>query len=371
MPVEVVMPKIGRMLEGELIQWFKSEGDRVKRGEPLFSVMSEKVIKEFEAPADGFLAKILVKEGETAPVGETIALIAETEEELRTLMAEKPKRIFVSPAARKLAKQYNIDLTKIKGTGPGGRIVKRDVLRLIEEMKKEEVVKVREVLPVTGIRDLMIRRVCESWREAPHISLITSVDASRLVKFREAMLEEFEKHIGVRLTYTDVIVKAVAKCLEEYPRLNSSFEDGKIKVFDEINISIAVDVGEEGVITVVVHRANELTLEEIALRRKELVERALKKALRDEDVKGGTFTVTNLGMYGVQLFIPVLNLPQSCILAVGTIHEQLCIERGEISKKPVMYLTLVADHRAVDGALAARFLNKLKETLERPDKFLR
>uniref|UniRef100_A0A7J3SKX1 2-oxo acid dehydrogenase subunit E2 n=1 Tax=Fervidicoccus fontis TaxID=683846 RepID=A0A7J3SKX1_9CREN len=379
MVTKVVMPKYGwTMTEGKVLKWLKKEGELVKKGEPLFEMESEKTVTQVEAEASGILRKILVQEGTVVPVGETIAILTEPGEELpssdtlKQMVEEKPQiveeeKIKISPAARKLAEEHGIDITKIKGTGPDGRIVKEDILRVIESEK--EVVKVSslpaKIIPLEGMRKIIAERMALSARTTARVLLTIDVDMSEVSKLRQSLLEDVEKKWGVRLTYTDILVKAVAKALEEHPIVNSILVEDKIHVMESINIGVAVAL-KDGLIVPVVREANKKSLIEIALQLKELIEKARQGKLSTEEATGGTFTISNLGMYGVGVQMQIINPPEVAILGVGAITDKPVVINGQISIRPMMTLSLVFDHRALDGAPAAEFLVTLKRILENP-----
>ncbi|MFB0567866.1 MAG: dihydrolipoamide acetyltransferase family protein [Candidatus Bathyarchaeia archaeon] len=376
MVTKVVMPRLSlTMKEGTVVQWFKKEGETVKKGEPLVEVLSEKVTYDVEAPASGILRKILAVEGVDAPVAGTLGIIAEPDEPLpeieeaavalpperieevaplpeKEITREVKERVLASPAAKRLAREHGIDLTKVKGSGPEGRIVEADVRQYIEEMAPTS--RVREVIPLTGIRKTTAERLSLSARTAPHSTVTMEVDMTNAVKLRE----------GTQVSYTDILVKAVAKALEEHRILNSTLERSQIKIYEDINIGVAVAT-EKGLVVPVIHNANKKPLLQIASTLKELVEKTREGKLTKEDVTGGTFTITNLGMYGVEVFIPIINPPEAAILGVGKVAEKPVIVNKEMQIKPIMYLSLSYDHRIVDGAPAAQFLQKVKQILEK------
>lgn len=374
------MPRLSlAMKEGTVIQWFKKEGDTVKKGEPLVEVLSEKATYEVEAPASGVLRKILAEEGMDVPVAGTLGLITAPDEELPEIeVAKAPpaveaeeavavperkvkerieRRIIASPAAKRLAREHGIDLTQIRGSGPDGRIVEEDVRRLTEEMKIMP--RVREVIPLTGIRKTAAERVSLSARTAPQSTITMEVDMSNAAELRG--------RVGV--SYTDMLVKAVAKALTEHPIINSTLEKGQIKIFSDINIGVAVAT-EMGLIVPVIRDANEKSLTEISSTSKELVEKAKQSKLAKEELTGGTFTITNLGMYGVDVFTPIINPPETAILGVGRVAEKPVVVEEKMVVRPVMQLSLTFDHRVVDGAPAAEFLQKVKQKLESPEALL-
>ena len=381
MITKIIMPKLGEtMEEHEIIGWLKQEGEQVEKGEPLFEVITDKVNFEVESPASGFLRKILSNEGDTVAVAETIGYIADSmEEELPqgSEQTEAPspasgemKKIKASPLARKIAKKRGIDLSRITGSGPGGRITRSDVedFQALVQSPSEGIAPIQtpsEVIPLSGMRKTMAERLSQSKREAPHFYLQTEVDMSDAVKLRKNLLEEIEKRHGVRLSYTDMIIKSVAQALAEFPMLNATFEGGEIRLSGQVNVGVAVSV-EEGLIVPVVREANRKTLGRIAQEKTELIARAKENQLALEDLSGGKFTLSNLGMFDVDGFIGIINPPQVGLLAVGRIKEMPRVIDRQVGIREVMKVSLSIDHRAVSGAYGAQFLSRVKELLEKP-----
>ncbi|MDH5447411.1 MAG: 2-oxo acid dehydrogenase subunit E2 [Candidatus Bathyarchaeota archaeon] len=377
MVTKILMPRLSlTMKTGSVIQWFKKEGETVEKGEPVVEVLSEKVTYDVEASTAGVLRKILAEEGVDMPVGATLALIAAPDEELPevevAIAAEAPptklvekaavrketettvvrERVLASPAAKRLAKERNIDLTQVQGTGPEGRIAEEDVKRFIEE-KTELTPRVREVIPLTGIRRTTAERVASSFQTAPHSFIIMDVDMTEAVKLQEK----------TQSSYTAILVYAVAKALREHPTVNSTLIDGKIQVYEDINIGVAVST-DKGLVVPIIGNADKKQLAKTSSELEELAEKARRGKLSKEQLTGGTFTVTNLGMYGVKTFLPIINPPEAAILAAGCTVEKPVAAGKEIVVKPVMTLTLAYDHRIIDGAPASIFLRKIKEIIE-------
>ncbi len=433
MAVEVIMPKLGwTMTEGTIVRWLKAEGEEVGEGEPLLEVQTDKVTMEVEAPATGILGKILVPEGETVPVVQVIGYILAPGEEPReewpvptlvreAVTAEPPARtkaIRATPAAKRMARDKGIDLAKVSGSGEGGLITKEDLLRFMELPTPEVVVKPearvkasprarrlaeekgadlskiegtgpggwiteqdvldfvagrlpleREVVTPGPIQRIAAERLTKSFTSAPHFYLTVEAKCAKLVELRERLMPAIKEKTGVRLTLTDLLIVLVARVLREHPLANASWEDGKIKVAREVNIGLATAV-EEGLIVPVIKRANEKGLEEIVRERKELADKALDGKLRLDELEGGTFTLTNLGMFGVDEFAAIINPPQSAILAAGRIAERPVVEEGEVVARPTIRMTLSVDHRVLDGAEGARFLSDLKGLIEEPEVVL-
>ena len=398
MVTEVIMPKMGQTMEkGKIIKWLKKEGEKVRRGEPLLEIETDKTTIEVEARGSGILRKILAQEGEEVPIATPIAYIGEEDEPLpEKAMAPKPAaepspkeetakitrlkeeaevkpvaRIKASPLAKRIAKEKGVDLTKVRGSGPGGRITKEDVLNYVAS-KASEAAAVKaepefEVVPMTSMRKAIAKKMAESKATVPHFYVSTEVDMTEAVKMRERLLPKFEAETSVRLSFTHLLVKAVAKALEEFPQLNSTLEGENIKLWKNINIGIAVGL-EDGLIVPVLRQANTLSLKEIASRVTSLVARAREKRLREDEFTGGTFTISNMGALDVDSFIAIINVPETAILATGRIKDKPVIINEAIAIRKIMTMTLSVDHRVVDGVLAARFLQKVKGLLEQPEK---
>jgi pyruvate dehydrogenase E2 component (dihydrolipoamide acetyltransferase) len=379
------------MTEGTIEKWLKQEGDRVEKGEPLVEIITEKINFQYEAPASGILRKILHHEGDVVPVTTPIAIIAEEGEvltDVETLKPEippveipkpavvqmdakeAPKRIFVSPIAKKMAQEKEIDLSSLKGSGPGGRIIKIDVLKAVEKVVAEEVrpplqKPPERVIPLKGIRKIIAKRMTESFQNIPHFYLSLEVDMSAVQDLREGLKEEIEKRAKVRLTITDILVKVAASALKDHSMFNSRIEGDQIRLIEEINIGVAIAL-EDGLIVPVVHHADRKSLTEIASTLRDLTQRAREGRLSLEDVGGGTFTLSNMGMLGIDKFNAIINPPECSILGVGRIVEKPVVQGGEIKIRPMAWFTLSSDHRIVDGATAAKFLNHVQKLVENP-----
>ncbi|HDM91926.1 MAG TPA: 2-oxo acid dehydrogenase subunit E2 [Candidatus Korarchaeota archaeon] len=371
MPKEVLMPRIDPgMKSGKLVKWLKKVGDQVKKGEEIAIAEGEKTTFPIESPADGILAQILVEEGQEVPVLTPLAIVAEPGEEVappKVVPRVAEERIRASPAARRLAEQYGVDLSKVRGTGPGGRITREDVLRYLEERGAvvEEGPKILQEIELTGVRGTIARRLSESHREIPSVTIVMKADMSRALDLRRKMAEEDR-----RFSITALIVKAVAKALEEHRMLNSAVRDDRILVYEDINIGVAVSI-PDGLVAPVIRRANEKSVLEISKEIEKLAEKARTAGLSPEDVMGGTFTVSNLGAEGVEIFTPIINPPQAAILGVGTIQNMPVLgESGSVEFRPMVHLCLVFDHRVVDGVPAARFLRRVVELLQTPENLV-
>jgi pyruvate dehydrogenase E2 component (dihydrolipoamide acetyltransferase) len=368
---EIILPRLDpEMKEGTILEWIRKEGDAVKKGEPIAEVEGEKVIFEVEAPESGILARILVSEGKSVPIATPIAILAEKEEEVAKAMeiqvrapVKEEKTLRASPAARKIAIEHGVDLAKIDGSGPGGRIVKLDVLKFVEEMVKEKVspLEVERVIPLRGIRKTIAERMASSYRTIPHVAITMEVNMSEAVKLREKM----EGMMNSKIPFTAILTEVLANALGKHPILNATLDEDQIKIFKDINVGIAVAV-EDGLIVPVVHKADEKNITEITSIVKSLIQKAKERRLSVEELKGGTFTITNLGGFGVDVFTPIINPPQAAILGIGRIAEKPRFLNGKIEVLPVMTLTLNFDHRIIDGAKAAEFLQEIKNLLEWP-----
>ncbi|NOX96946.1 MAG: 2-oxo acid dehydrogenase subunit E2 [Nitrospirae bacterium] len=391
MVTEVIMPKLGEtMEEGVIERWVKKEGERVEKGDILLEVTTDKATLEVESYGSGILRKILSPEGETVPVAQVIALIAEKGEPLPEVSG-KPKefdtrenkvfeekageteetdsmdyqlssraRIKASPLAKKLAREKGIDLAQVPGTGPGGRITKEDVLK-VKSLKLK--VKSEKIVPLSPMRKAIAESMAEAKKTIPHYYLTVEVDMTEAVSRRKKLLPEVEKKTGVKLSFNHLLIRAVALALKEYPGVTSVWDKEGIAIREEINIGIAVGL-EEGLIVPVLREADKKSLVELASEVENVVSRARAKKLKAEEYFGANFTISNLGMFGIENFLPIINQYQSAILGVGAILKKPAVVEDRVEIRLLMKLTLSVDHRVVDGAVAARFLQKLKEILE-------
>jgi pyruvate dehydrogenase E2 component (dihydrolipoamide acetyltransferase) len=401
MAVDVSLPRLGQGMEaGTIVRWLKSEGDQVEKGEPLYELDTDKVTQEVEAEASGVLLKILAGEGEEIEVGKRIAVIGEQGEDVeaeaeaevdedgqeegspgaareeerergRRAAAEEPPvaeaqpsrvdgRVKASPLARRIARERGIELTNLTGTGPEGRIVAEDIERAAATPAHATVGAApleAEVVPLTSIRRTIARRLTKAW-EAPAFQISMSADMTRAQALRERLRDE-------KVTVTDVLTKLSAIALLRHRELNAQFADDELRIFPSANIGLAVAT-ERGLIVPVLREVERKSLVQLAAERGQVVERARTAKLTQEDLEEGTFTISNLGMYGVEIFTAVLNPPQAAILAVGAIQEKPVVEDGELVVRPMMAMTLTCDHRAVDGSNASEFLRELKLLLEEP-----
>ncbi len=363
MVTKIVMPKLSvTMKEGTVARWYKKEGETVEKNEPIVEIVSEKATMDLEAPASGTLRKILIEEGVDAPVNQLLAVIGSPNEaisetdfvaETTEATAESEERVIASPAAKRLAKEKNIDLSLVKGSGPEGRIVEEDVERF-STGALEELPKIKETIQLVGLRKTSAERVSASFRTAPHSTVVMEVDVSNA-----AVL-----HRELNVSYTAIIVKASARALNEHRTINSSVNNNQITVYEDINVGVATAT-ENGLIVPVIRNADSKSLQEIDRKIMELATKARQGKLSKEEVSGGTFTVTNLGMCEVDFFIPIINPPEAAILAVGRVVERPVAIQGKLEVRPMMMLSLSYDHRIVDGAPAAEFLRKIKNEIEK------
>ena len=382
MVTEVIMPKMGQTMEkGKIIKWLKKDGEEVRKGEPLLEIETDKTTIEVEARDSGKL-RILAQEGEEVPIATTIAYILKEGESLpegKLVEAAAEERVKASPLARRIAKEKGIDLTQVRGTGPGGRITKEDVLAYLERRMGEpsvvtalpvESAKLEyEVAPMSSMRKAIARKMVESKTHVPHFYVTVQVDMTEAAKMREDLIPVFEEKKNVRFSFTHMLIKAVAEALEKYPQLNATFEDGEIRVWRDVNVGIAVSL-EDGLIVPVLKGANKLDLFEIASRARDLVDRAREKKLKEDEFSGGTFTISNMGALDVESFTAIINVPEVAILAVGRISDKPAVVDGRLTIRKIMTMTLSADHRVVDGVTAAKFLQEVKRLLEAPHLLL-
>jgi pyruvate dehydrogenase E2 component (dihydrolipoamide acetyltransferase) len=441
---KVEMPKMGdTMEEGKILRWIKKEGDPVKKGEMLAEVETDKVNIEIEAFASGTLRKILVSEGNSAPIGAAIALIGAADEPLSentggngatktpatrepgehspgngqsvpaqvlssTVAAQtrspaapipgKEGRIFISPIARRIAQEHRLDYATLQGTGPNGRIIKIDVEAALSRLQPVATAMPEAVgvpgaqsvppqalpasstepimasidtgevveIPLTAMRRTIARRLSQSMQTAPHFYVTSVIDTDKLAALRQQINEYAATDPSpVKVSFNDLIVKAVARALVRIPQVNVSFAEDRILQKKQVHIGVAVAL-EQGLIVPVLRNADQRSILDIAREARRLSEAAREGKLRPEDFSGGTFTVSNLGMFDVDSFTAVINSPESAILAVGSITPTPVVVDGQVIVRNRMKVTLSADHRAIDGAMAARFLQEVKRLLEEP-----
>jgi pyruvate dehydrogenase E2 component (dihydrolipoamide acetyltransferase) len=392
MAISVVMPALEMAQEtGKLVSWLKKEGEAVAKGEPLLEVETDKAVMEIESPGDGVLAGIKVQAGTEVPVGQTIAWIvrpgetppmdeiAATSGRKSTLAAAAPlaapasqttaptaQAAKISPKARRLASERGVDLAHIHGSGPGGEILASDILAAAESNASLPHVAAASGSPIAR---LMAERTTQSWTTVPHFFVVRDVDAGGLNEARQKFGPDVEESGGAKLTHSDLLVALVSRVLQKHARMNASWTAAGVRENADINIGLAMAV-EDGVVAPVIQKANRAALAEIAARRRDLAERARGGKLRPSDLAAGTFTISNLGMFGVDAFTAIIIPPQAAILAVGAIADRVVPVKGQPGVRPMMTLTLSSDHRVVDGAKAAEFMRDLVEAIANPQPWL-
>ena len=391
MASEVKLPRLGQGMEsGTVTKWLKSEGDAVAKGEPLFEVDTDKVTQEVESDFSGVLLKIALQEGE-APVGQTIAWIGEQGEEVAAPAAapavvaqpeevsgtevpdtvEPPTptssngRIKASPLARRLARERGIDLATLRGTGPEGRIVAKDVEGAESRPAAPAAVPVVsgevERIPLTNIRKTIARRLTAAW-QAPVFQLTVTADMTRA---NDLVARARELNPDVRITVTDLLAKVCGQALMRHRNVNVQYADDALLRFPTANVGIAV-AAPQGLVVPVLRSVERLSLAEVAGDRADAVGRARENKLTAQDLEDGTFTISNLGMFGIEQFVAVINPPQAAILAVGATVDTPVARNGAVEIRPILTMTLTVDHRAVDGAEGADFLRTVKQFVEDP-----
>jgi pyruvate dehydrogenase E2 component (dihydrolipoamide acetyltransferase) len=381
---DVLMPRIDPgMHSGKIVEWLKKEGEFVKKGEPILVVEGEKTTFELEAPDSGVLNKILAEVGTDVQVTQPVAIIGESKSTSQGFPPTKPAtevplpsptvkpavndRVIASPAARRLALDRGVDLASIKGTGPGGRITREDILAELEHTptltpvisKAHEPTVLRKV-KLDGVRKAVAERLTFSERTTVPVTLTMETDATKLVE-----LKNKEDHVS----FTAFAVKAVAKALERNSMINSTIEGDEITTYSEINVAVAINT-EHGLVAPVIQNVNKRSAKDVSVTIEGLSLKAKENRLTIEELTGGTFTVTNLGAYDIESFAPVINPPQCAILGLGRIAYKAVAQGEQISVRPVTVLTLVFDHRIVDGVPAAKFLRDVKSNLEDPKSLL-
>lgn len=390
MVYEVVVPKLGVSVnEAKILQWLKHEGDMISAGEPIFAVETEKTTVDVEANVSGKIAKILHSEGETLQAGRVVALVAQPDEEaspqaIEAKLAEIAAResgqqqtvretakvlptepavaaaserpVSASPAARRLMREHKIDPASVIGTGPV--ITVKDVMALVQKVKlTESNLRVTSSTELSGTRLTIARKLTQINTEAVHVTLMADVDATPLY---DAKLRHSSDHPSP--TMTELLIHLVAQTLRLHPQINAIFEENQIKIVDNINVAVAVDT-PDGLKVPVVKDADKLSVSQIVEKVRELEDRAKTGKLALEEMNGGTFTITNLGMFGVEGFTPIINPPQVAILGFGAMEDRPVVREAQITVRKIMTLSLSFDHRVMDGVTAARFLNALKSTI--------
>lgn len=400
MAVEVIMPKLGMaMKEGTVSNWNKQVGEAVEKGELIASINSEKIEMEIEAPASGSLLDIAVPEGEGVPPGTVIGYIGQPGEkvpEAETSVAEQPadkeiaatameetkpvslsalttrSRIKISPVARKIAESAGIDYTQLKGSGPGGRITKEDVEKAVSapaasepEQREESTAPAAQQTPMTGMRKVIAERMHASLKNSAQLTITMKADATEAVQLREQMAETVQSHLEAKLSMNDFVARAVVLALQKHPHMNSACMDGHIHQFESIHLGAAVAL-EKGLVVPVIRDAQNDSLVQLSKKIKLCAERARQGELNQDEMTGSTFTISNLGAYGVEYFTPILNSPEAGILGIGAMEEAAVFKEGTIECRRLLPLSLTFDHRVLDGAPAAAFLQTVKQLLEEP-----
>jgi len=413
MATEIKIPRVGMAVaDATIIEWQFKEGDRVEERQPVVVIETEKVRTDVESPVSGFL-HIMLNEGETAAAGQVIGMLAESKEALAKLQketpagkpaeaaqaaepaaAETPKaeaapakevvpaageegRVRISPVARKLAEEHAVDITQVAGTGPGGRIVREDIEKAIAVKEAAPAPpaavgerKVKQTIPLTGMRGTIAQRMHHSLSVSAQLTTMGEIDMGEIARLRNNLVAQ-ESALSTRITYTDILVFAIARILRDHLKVNASIVDKEIKVWEDINMGVATAL-EDGLIVPVVKHADRKSLVEISKEIKTLVEKAKENKLSSDEINGGTFTLTNLGTLGSgwTFETAIINQPESAILRVGAITDRAVVRDGQIVARPIMTYSLTYDHRVIDGAVAARFLTSLLSALENPTLLL-
>jgi pyruvate dehydrogenase E2 component (dihydrolipoamide acetyltransferase) len=378
MPTEVIMPRLGwDMKVGSVAEWLKRDGDRVEVGEPICMIAGDKATTELEAPESGILrlAPKTPEVGEEVPIGTVLAYLVAADEDIPSGAAPTPvvngaRRIVASPRARRAAAALGVDWRTLAGSGRGGRILERDVQNASPVGAPPE--RQEEAVPLHGIRRLTAERMAHSAQTVAAVTLTTEADATALVRLRDQAMAEQGDAAADLPTYTDLMIKVVAIALGEHPALNASLNDDGIVQHPTAHVAIAVDT-PRGLIAPVVRDATNRSVSAIARETKRLVAAGRSGAAKTEDLEGGTFTITNLGMFDIDAFTPMVNLPQCAILGLGRIIAKPVVvdETSEqVAVRRMLSLSLTFDHRLVDGAPAARFLQRVKHLVERPTLWL-
>ncbi len=407
MPFQVIMPKLSdAMVEGRVLQWLKKEGDRVQGGDVLASIETDKAEIELEAFGSGVLRKILAGDGQTVPVGQLIAVIAEPDEDISAIVsgvaagpvagAPSPPKVEVkppapaaaapvappaeagwvpaSPIARRMAREAGVDLANLKGSGPGGRILERDVEAYLgaqaQRMAGAEVpVGEREFedKDLSTMRKTIAARMVQSKSPIPHFTVTVEADMVAALELRKSL--NAMEATAEKLSVNDIVIKATALALQRHPGVNAKYHDGRVRLYKRVHLGIAVAI-EDGLIVPVIRDCDRKSLGEIAREAKGLIDRARARKLRPEEYSGGTFAITNLGMYEVVEFTAVIDPAHGAILAVGAIEDKPVAMNGQVTVRQRMRLTGAFDHRIIDGSMGAKFLQDLKKILENPVQLL-
>lgn len=378
MPTYVVMPRLSdTMKEGMIARWLKAEGDAVSRGDPLVEIQSDKATLEVEAFESGVLRRIVAQEGAVVPLGETIAVIGDREEALPDLPSAAPqpeaaaarsdRRVKVSPLAKKMAARMGIDLASVAGTGSGGRIVKRDILAAAEQPPAQPAPAEAQAVALSPMRKIIAQRMAESKANVPHFYITIEVDMARALDLREQLNARCEDRL--RVTINDLVIKAAASALAQFPDVNSSFDRDRVVRHGQVHVGVAVDVAD-GLLVPVVRDCDRKSLSQISAEVRDLVARGREGKLAPEEYTGGTFTISNMGMFRVEDFAAIINPPEAALLAVGSVRRVPVVQGDAVVPGDRMKLTLSGDHRVMNGVTAAKFLNEVRRLLEQPFNLL-
>jgi len=399
-PIEILMPALSpTMTEGNLAKWLKHEGDKIKPGDIIAEIETDKATMEVEAVDEGILGKILVDSGsQNVPVNNIIALLLEEGESMDSIANYKPKavinikppvaavitpqaiaiaapvyhtneaRVKASPLAKRIAENEKINLNNIIGSGPHGRIIRDDVLNAKTQKRPSLFRNQQEYnpLPNSNIRRVIAKRLVESKQNIPHFYLSIECNIDKLLYLREEMNSDTDQY---KLSINDYIIKAVAMALAEVPEANASWTEEAILQYNNVDISVAVAI-DGGLITPIIRNANQKSIIEISNEMKALAKRARENALKPEEFQGGGFSISNLGMYGIKQFQAIVNPPQSCIMAIGTSNKRPIVINDHVSIATIIDISISCDHRVVDGAVGAKFLSSFKKFIERPLKMI-
>jgi pyruvate dehydrogenase E2 component (dihydrolipoamide acetyltransferase) len=401
MATKILMPKLSdTMTEGVILKWLKKEGEKIKQGETIVEIESDKADMELEAYDSGVLRKIIVAEGGKTGIGFPIGIIAEADEDISVLLSDAPKaaqpllktdtskessttqpltpspapsaktdgRVKASPLAKRLATENKIELRAISGSGPQGRIIKRDIEPLLNGKKTLTFKPATPIIPgghrdveLSLIRKTIAKRMQESKQTVPHFYVTVEIDMESSIAFREQLNTATES----KISFTDILVKAAAVTLMKHPNINATYLNNAMRQFGEAHIAVAVAL-DEGLVTPVLRNCEQKSIPQLNAELRNLVERARNRKLKPEEYQGATFTISNLGMFGIEDFVAIVNPPEGAILAVGSILEKPVVKKGQIVIGHTMKVTLSSDHRIIDGAVAARFLQDLKALMENP-----
>lgn len=407
MATKVLMPKLSdTMEEGTILKWVRKEGEKVKQGETIVEIESDKADMELEAYDSGILRKIIVPEGGKAPIGALIAIIGDQDEDISALLSttsttEQPTpvsaetkastvkapapvtptpvpttaplpathdgRVKASPLAKRLAKEHSINLSTVPGSGPQGRVIKRDIESVLSGKATVSrtiapiIPGTAEDVPLSPIRKTIAKRMSESKLTAPHFYVTVDIDMEPAMAFRE----QINNATDLKLSFTDIIIKAAAAALMKHPQVNGTYLGDKMRQYHYAHIGVAVAL-DDGLVTPVIRNCEQKRIDQINRELRDLVDRARNRKLKPDEYQGSTFTISNLGMFGVEDFVAIINPPEGAILAIGSIVERPVVKSGVIVIGHTMKATISADHRIIDGAVAARFMQDFKKFMENP-----